>query len=94
MPRYLYTVTDIFQLTGPFLIPTPGIPDNVAGIRKGTRLQLRRPDGSVISTSIYCFFMSSRRDPTRRIISLPRDLTKQDVPLGTEVWLDEESDAD
>ncbi len=43
MPQFLYTVTEVFVMTGCGIIAVPGIPPETPSIRKGTPLELRRP---------------------------------------------------
>ncbi len=88
MPQFFYTVTDVFDIGGRFIVAVPGIPPETPGISKATPLELRRPDGSILSTCIQDIAMVSPYDPKRPIqFSFPPGLTKHDVPVGTEVWL-------
>jgi hypothetical protein len=47
------------------------------------------PDGRVLDTHIASIELLKPQDGSacRMAIMLPRDLVKQDVPIGTEVWL-------
>ena len=93
---FLFRVTDVFEIEGRGCILIPGLPapsDAMPVIRKSDAILLRRPDGHEQSTYIR-EFESIRRDkfyPEIPIL-LPRDLTKSDVPVGTEVWLLKEFD--
>ena len=94
MPQFLYTVAEVFDVAGRFIVAVPGIPPETAGIRGGTPLELHRPDGSVLSTHIDSIAMVSPYDPKRPIqFSFPPGLTKQDLPVGTEVWLSDGTSA-
>jgi hypothetical protein len=90
--KLILTVKDVFDVAGIGLVLAPQIPDDLGfAIRPKDPIQLRTPDRRVLDTCI-AFFASGR--PTgggRRIydIVLPRDLLKQDVPIGTEVWFDQ-----
>jgi len=62
-------------------------------LSKGDRLELRRPDGAVIQTTIYGLEWPY---PSKGalIMTLPPQVKKTDVPEGTEIWKvhsDEES---
>ena len=92
MPQFLYTVTEVFEISGRFLITVPGIPPELVSIRTGTPLHLRRPDGTVLPSYVHSVMMVSPHDPKRPVpVALPPSLAKQDVPAGTEVWLAESS---
>jgi hypothetical protein len=58
-------------------------------IRAKDRIQLHMPDGRVLDTHIASIELLKPQDGSacRMAIMLPRDLVKQDVPIGTEVWL-------
>ena len=87
--RLILTVEDVFDIAGRGLVITPKIPDDLGfAVRPNDPIQLRTPDGRILDTYIACF-SSGRPSGGRRFydIVLPRDLQKQDVPIGTEVWL-------
>src|SRR5689334_21932323 len=52
MPQFLFTVDDVFDVAGRYVIPTPGVPVSVRCIRNGLPIELRRPDGSVLQTEV------------------------------------------
>ena len=58
-------------------------------IRRKDQIQLRTPGGRVLDTRIASIELLKPQDGSacRMAIMLPRDLVKQDVPIGTEVWL-------
>jgi hypothetical protein len=58
-------------------------------IRVKRPIQLRTHDGRVLDTYIAAIEFVKRQDGggRRTAIMLPRDLVKQDIPTGTEVWL-------
>lgn len=91
-PVLLFTVEDAFQITGRgcVLVPGPSAEEGSQPIRIGDRVCLRKPDGHSFDTVIAGVEMIGRR-PRPKVITapilLPRDVTKDDVPIGTEVWL-------
>jgi len=91
-PVLLFVVEDAFQITGRgcVLAPGPAAEPGAQPIRVGDRLLLRKPDGQSVDTVIQAVEMLGRR-PRPKVITapilLPREITKDDVPIGTEVWL-------
>jgi hypothetical protein len=71
----------------------------IGTMMQGAPLELRRPDGSVISTTLVTYGVSVWRgddgamymhdDPADAEIklNLPADLSLDEIPVGTEVWL-------
>ncbi len=94
MPNtYLFTVVDAFALSGKLTL-VPGLPQNpdLPTIRIGAQIRLIAPDGAAIETQIAGFEKISygRKQPRDKIcmpISLPATISKQQVPVGTEVFL-------
>ena len=89
MWQFLSKVEDTFLITDRGLIIVPGIPRNEKGwkLSDGEPLELRRPDGTSLQTTIAAIELGGRGKFTA--ILLPRELTKDDVPIGTEVWVGE-----
>jgi len=91
-PVLLFVVEDTFQITGHgcVLAPGPSAEPGAQTIRVGDRLCLRKPNGQSFDTVIRGVEMLGRR-PRPKVITapilLPREITKDDVPIGTEVWL-------
>lgn len=91
-PVLLFTVQDAFQLTdrGCVLAPGPSAEPGAQAVRIGDRIRLRKPDGHSFDTFIRGLEMLGRR-PRPEVITaailLPKEITKHDVPKGTEVWL-------
>jgi hypothetical protein len=86
MARRLFTVADTFVIRGRGLVPVPGIvPVDDERFRVGDPIQLRRPDGLVVHTRIGGLEMLDP-NPSNEVVILLKDLTKQDVPVGTEIW--------
>ena len=86
--RLLFKVEDVFDITGRGCVLAPFVPDGLAfTIRAEDRIQLRTPSGRLFDTHIASIELLKMRDgPCRMAIMLPRDLTKNDVPVGTEIW--------
>ncbi len=93
MPRRLLTVEDVFAIAGrgtvvvPHLAPDPAWPAAV-------RLELRRPDGTVVFTTGHVRLEHLLRRPpgkSQHVWTLCLDEPKSLVPPGTEVWIAEES---
>jgi len=80
----LFTVTEAFMITRRGVVLTPGLGDNAHYVKTGRRIKLVRPDKSELRTSIQGITFNHQHD-----ILLAPEVTKADVPTGTEVWLDE-----
>ena len=76
----LFTVAETYMITGRGLLLTPGIGDKPAKI--GDTLKLVKPDNTTLETVITGIVFNEHRD-----ILVGSTLTKEDVPIGTEVWL-------
>ena len=52
-------------------------------------IQLRGPDGRVLDTHVAGLEMVSGPNVRRDVVAfmLSKDITKQDIPPGTEIWL-------
>jgi hypothetical protein len=92
---HLFTVADRFQIEGRGCVLVPGIPTEPDSpiVPKGARLRLRTPEGKETDTFIKELAMISYRKKPEKIcipILLPKDITKEDIPVGTEVLLIEE----
>lgn len=78
----LFVVEQIFLVTGRGVVLLPGLGKHF--VRVGTPIRLIRPDGSTLHTHIRGIGFNEFND-----IAIGADLTKADVPVGTEVWVDE-----
>ncbi len=97
MSIYLFTVTDTFVIRNRGIVLAPGFlataHEQPFRIQIGDPIELHRPDGSQLVSRIQGIELINAPinvilDPQRRLpILLPADLTEQDVPPGTEVWL-------
>jgi len=76
----LFKVEDRFMITGRGLMLTPGV--GKMGRLIGAKIRLVRPDKTTVDTIIRGieFF-----EPHPILVG--GDLSKEDVPIGTEVWL-------
>jgi hypothetical protein len=89
---HLFTVADRFQIEGRGCVLVPGLPTDPGSpnLRKGARIRLRTPTGAETDTFIKELEMISYRQRPEKIcipILLPKDIAKEDVPVGTEVLL-------
>ena len=89
---HLFTVADRFQIDGIGCVLVPGLSgeSDSPRIQRGARIRLRTPSGGEFDTFIKDIEMISGRPRPEKLtfpISLPRSITKDDVPVGTEVLL-------
>jgi translation elongation factor EF-Tu-like GTPase len=89
MPKLLSVVEDVFQISGRgSVVVVPGIPrEGDWHIKTGDPLTLKRPDGTAASTVVRGIEMASPPHPHFIPILLGLRLTKDDVPIGTELWV-------
>ncbi|MFL6603584.1 MAG: hypothetical protein ACJ8R9_19965 [Steroidobacteraceae bacterium] len=88
MVTFISRAEDVFEIAGRGCVVVPGIPFvfSSATLKVGDRITLRRPDGSEIETILRGFEMGSRH-PSRCIpVLLGKEVDKQMVPVGTELW--------
>jgi hypothetical protein len=92
----LSTIESVFEISGRGCVIVPGISESVRGdlvVRHSAAIELRNPDGTVTRTRIVALELGS--GPNRRqSFLLPPDLSKDDLPIGTEVWLLDQDIAD
>lgn len=88
MPRCLFTVSDTFLIRGRGLVPVPGIvPVGQERFHVGDPVLLKRPDGSELRAVISGIEIPYRDpNPNPSFPILLKNLGKEDVPIGTEVW--------
>ena len=77
---FLFKVQNKFLVTGRGLILVPGLSDKKVTI--GDPIKIVKPDQTIIKTTIRGIGFNEFRD-----ILVGKDLTKDDVPIGPEVWL-------
>ncbi len=88
----LFIVEDAFQIAGRGCVLVPG-PSTEAGgpvLHVGDPIRLIKPNGQAIETRIHGIEMIHRRPSPKVItapIALPDDITKDQVPAGTQMLL-------
>jgi hypothetical protein len=87
----LLTVDDVFDIPGRGLIVFPGpLADSFASPSE-ISVTLKRPDGRIINaTASITFYFQSPPPKERRLAVILKGLPKSDVPLGTEIWFDDD----
>ena len=91
IPRRLLIVSDIFEFEDGSINLAPLVPFTVLDPERGERLkagdqlELRRPDGTIIKTTLYGLNWLSPSRGTMGL-ALNKPITKADVPIGTEIW--------
>lgn len=91
----LFTVTDRFQIEGRGCVLIPGVSCEPGDpvVRIGDRIQLRMPSGSNFDTTVRGIEHIRHAKMPEKItfpLLLPENITKDDVQVGTEVFLLEE----
>lgn len=89
MARCLFVVENTFFIRGRGLVPFPGIvPQGDERFYIGDPISLRRPDGSCLDWAISGIEMINCTPPRRHneVVIVLHGLSKDDVPIGTEVW--------
>jgi translation elongation factor EF-Tu-like GTPase len=90
---FLSTVEDTFSISGRGCVVVPAVPRSSLDFRLRAQdpIQLRTPDGRVLDTYVAGIEMICGPkvvDPIAFL--LPENVTQQDVPKGTEIWLIQE----
>lgn len=89
MARRLFVDEDAFFIKGRGLVPAPGlVPEGDERFRVGDPILRKRPDGSRLEWTIGGIEMicCSPPRPTHDVFILLKGLSKEDVPIGSEVW--------
>jgi hypothetical protein len=87
MPTLLSTVEAVFQIAGRGCVVVPGIPrEGTHHVRIGDPLILKLPNGQRLDTHVRGIEMLSPPRPEMPIL-LGSELTKAQIPVGTELWL-------
>ena len=87
MSRLLFKIIDTFWLERIGLVVAVDAKSADVSPRAGDLLELRRPDGSRLETEVAAIPHVRPYYPDRPFsFSLPGDVQKGDVPIGTEVW--------
>ena len=86
MSRRLFVVQDVFEIRGRGVVMLPGIVVQEGELfRHGDPIHLKRPDGSVVESQIGSLVLVTP-NPGHEVVILIKELTKADIPIGTEVW--------
>lgn len=84
MDKFIFNVSDVWQEPDHIVIVSD-VPDAEVDFRHGDLLELRRPDGTIVQAKGGSIFFDP---PAERLFAVVfKELTKEDVPVGTEVWL-------
>jgi hypothetical protein len=87
MGEFLFKVQETFQLENIGLAVAVDIKFKDARLKMGDEIELRPSEGSPLITKIAGIAMFNPSDPERWFsFSLPKNINKEDVPIGTEVW--------
>jgi len=86
--QLLGKVEDVFEIRGRGTVVTPIWLSNLE-VRSGDPIELRTSDGRVQKTRIAAVEFTYRGPGAgcRTAFILARDIAKQDVDLGSEIWL-------
>jgi hypothetical protein len=88
MVTFISKVEDVFDISGRGCVVVPGVPSAYSGValKLGDKIILKRPDGSEIETILRGFEMGSRHPSRCLPVLLGKELSKQMVPIGTQLW--------
>lgn len=86
---FLFEIEDVFSIPGRGCVIVPGIPYSFAGdVRADAHILIETPSGSRLETTIAAFEMINRGKPVEHApFSLPRTITKEQLPVGSRVYL-------
>ena len=85
--RKLFVVQDTILIKGRGVAALPGIvPEGEERFRVGEPIILKRPDGTELNWQIGGLELMHTPRPRGDIVVLLQGLSKEDVPLGTEIW--------
>ncbi len=89
MCRRLFIVEETFTVKSRGIALLPGVTKDDRDLHRkvGLLIELRRPDGSVLTTTIQAIEWFQTPSMPTAPLHLPTDVSKDDVPVGTEVWL-------
>ena len=91
MERLLIVVTNVFEVAGRCICAWPVVPHALINpqqgeqLKPGDELELRRPNGKTTNVKLLGLGWPS---PGKGglIIQLDPSVTKDDIPVGTEIW--------
>lgn len=85
--QLLFKVKDVFSISGEGLILGPGVPRVGPSVKIGDAIEIRRPDGSTLSTKVGGLGMFGGPPLAEAVpLLIPVPGTKEQVPPGSEVW--------
>lgn len=88
MGKLVSRVEDVFHLTGRGCIVLPGVPKSSDfRIKIGDPIVLKKPDGSEIHTVVRGIEMGGRVECPGVPLLLSSEVTKEMIPVGTELWI-------
>jgi hypothetical protein len=92
MSHRLFVVDGTFTVFGRGIGLLPGVPKDELGPRvtPGMTIELHRPDGTVLATTIRAVEWFQTPPAPSAPLHMPPEIRKEDVPVGTEVWLDDD----
>ena len=90
MPKLLMTVEDSFAIASRGLVVVPGpLTESFAG-PASLNVELRRPNGSIVHAPLLIEHQFQTPPSTeRRWACVFTTLSKQDLPVGTEIWIEQ-----
>jgi hypothetical protein len=84
--RCLFTVSDCFTVIGRGVVLVPGLkPIGEERFKVGDEIRLRRPDAGDLIVPIAGIELPVP-NPENEVLIRVGNLSKEDVPVGTEVW--------
>ena len=87
MSRLLFTIEDTSSIEGRGIVLLPGLePVGDEVFRAGDSVRILRPDKTELDTVMHGIEFLTKRTESILVIVLPEDVTKEDVPVGSEVW--------
>lgn len=93
MKRFLFRVEETFDITGRGLVLTTNIPEKTA-LPKSAMISLVRPNGSILEAEALFgipFISFSNVEDRKNYIPayecMLQNISKEEIPIGTEVWL-------
>lgn len=89
MRQKIFTVEDTFKIDGRGIVAAANRPPNFQEIKLGAVIVLVQPEGAEIITEVSGIDMFQTVSGISKVAILIRNLTKEDVPAGTEVYLEE-----
>lgn len=94
--QFLFTIEDVFDISGRGCIVVPGIPYSLGlNVKVGAPVLIVSPEGDRLHTRIEAFEMVHRRTeaPTHAAFAVERDVQKASLKIGSSMYLLGEGDA-